>query len=240
MTKKRGRIRVRSANSGFTLDGHEEDIKTLTGLFEKKWQTRQRRDLQYSLTAYKAILSIDKFRIYKKTINKSLYRLTFGGCSPFDIAGNLADGGRFNIGGAQGAIAGKFFKMKKSACIYCATSIACTKAETQFSQNADIFQLQPKRPLTLIDLEKTAINFPGYSNLKNDLDTSPLSAKWSLQSVPTISHLFATYLRDSFDFDGVFYPSTKYAGCKNIAIFIPQGKTGAHFFKKKKLIPKQS
>ncbi len=51
--------------------------------------------------------------------------------------------------------------------------------------------------------------FSGYSNLKKDLDISPFSAKWDLQSVPTVSQIFVTYLRDNFDFDGVFYPSTK-------------------------------
>ena len=233
--KKGGRIKVQSVNTGLTLDGHVEDINELTNLFKDKWQTKQRTDLQYSLTIYRTILSSSNFRIYKKTINKNLYRLTFGNCFPLDIAGSLADGGRFNIGGAQGAIANKFFSMKKGACIYCADSLPCAKAETQFARNADVFLLQPKKPLNLIDLEKTAINFSGYSNLKKDLDISPFSAKWDLQSVPTVSQIFVTYLRDNFDFDGVFYPSTKYARCKNVAIFIPQGKTGANFFKKKKL-----
>lgn len=233
--KKGNRIRVQSADTGFTLDGHEEDIKELTKHFANKWQARQRRDLQHSLAVYKAILSSGRFRLYYKTIHDDLYRIAFGGCSPLDIAGSLADGGRFNIGGAQGAVAGEFFKMKKGACIYCATSIACAKAETQFPQNADISRLRPKKPLKLIDLEKTAINFPGYSNLKRDLDNSPFSAKWSTQSVPAVSQIFATYLRDNFDFDGVFYPSTQYAGCKNIAVFVPHGKTGKDFFKKKKV-----
>ncbi len=40
----------------------------------------------------------------------NLYRLTFGGCSPFDITGNLADGGRFNIGGATGCNCFKIFQ----------------------------------------------------------------------------------------------------------------------------------
>jgi len=233
--KKGGRIRVRSVSTGLSLDGYMEDIKDLTNLFENKWQTKQRTDLQHSLTVYRAILSSGKFRIYTKTIRSNLYRLTFGGCSPLDIAGSLADGGRFNIGGAQGAVANRFFKMGKGAYIYCATSIPCAEAETQFARNADIYQLRPKKPFKLINLEKTAMNYPGYSNLKKDIDMSPMSAKWDLQTVPLVSQIFVTYLRDNFNFDGVYYPSTKYEGCKNIAVFIPKGKTGAHFFKKEKL-----
>jgi len=79
------------------------------------------------------------------------------------------------------------------------------------------------------------LNFPIYKGLKADVDKSPLSAIWSLQSVPSVSQLFVTYLRNNTDYDGVIYPSTKYLRGKNIALFIPQGKAGANFFKKTRL-----
>lgn len=232
--KKQTRITVQSKNTGLTFDGHVDSIEELAKHFQDKWQTQQVSDLQYSLTVYN-IIKTTKFKVYKKTIRNNLYRLTFGGCSPFDIAGNLADGGRFNIGGSQGAIASRYFKLQKGACIYCASSLITAKSETQFTKNAEKFLLKPKKPLVLIDLEKIILNFPDYQGLKGDVEKSPLSAIWSLQSVPAVSQILVTYLRNNTDYDGVIYPSTKYLRGKNVAIFVPQGKTGANFFKKTKL-----
>ena len=232
--KKSTRITVQSKSTGLTFDGHIENIEELVEHFESKWQTQQSSDLHHTLSVFNIIQTTD-FKVYKKTFKSNLYRITFGGCCPFDIAGNLADGGRFNIGGAQGAISSKFFKMNKGASIYCASSIACAKSETQFHENGDHFLLSPKKPLVLIDLEKTIANFPSYAALKTDVDSSPLSAIWSLQSVPKVSQVLVTHLRDNYDFDGVVYPSTKYNRGKNISIFIPRGKTGADYLKKKKL-----
>ena len=232
--KKQTRIRVQSKSTGLTFDGHVDSIEELAKHFQDKWQTKQVTDLQHSLTGASIINSTD-FKVYKKTFKGNLYRITFGGLCPLDIAGNLSDGGRFNIGGAQGAIASKYFKISKGASIYTAPSLACAKAETQFHENGDHYLLTPKRPLILVDLEKTIQNFPNYKGLKADVDSAPLSAVWSLQSVPMISQILATYIRDNFDYDGIIYPSTKYQRGKNISVFIPKGKKGSDFFKKKKV-----
>lgn len=233
--KKSTRIKVSSNQSGLTIDGPVDGFEILSKQLKDKWFLEQKLDLQHNIAFYEK-LTKQEVKVYKTTFKTATYRLTFGGCSPLDHAGSLALGGRFNIGGAQHVIAKKFFKLNIGACIYTASSIACAKAEVgQFARNADKYKLTPKKPLKLLNLEKTIQNIKSLPSLKQQVDAAPTAGLWSSQSVPQVSQLLATYLRFKSDFDGLIYPSTRYHRGKIIAIFIPQGKSGSRFFIKKKI-----
>lgn len=124
---------------------------------------------------------------------KPVYRVVSPGILPLSIAGSLADGGRFNIGGAQQHPL--FSTIKKSGCLYAASSIKCALAErAQPIGQCDKYKLIPKQQFQLWDLHKVLkkLDWPGLNDLVN---TALIDAIWGYQKVPLIPQLLASHLR---------------------------------------------
>lgn len=122
------------------------------------------------------------------------------------IAGSLACGGRFNIGGAQKS---EQFPHDMTACIYTASSIDCAKAETGPHRNAEIYELNLVKPVKLWDVKGLISSLESADSLISAIEKSPFNMQWSLQKFPTPSHILGAVLR-KIGGDGILYPSTKH------------------------------
>ena len=161
-----------------------------------------------------------------------LYRLVYNGFSPTSVMGSLADGGRFNVGGAQ--LHPRFPSVKKAACLYLASSIQCCFAEAAPPYgNPEKFEFTPKKTFRLWDLARVIqeLHSPGLEDL---VKSSPLEAIWSYQKVPMIPQLLASYLRE-IGGDGVVYASTKDPSAKNFAFFFRNDTESEQAFTVKRL-----
>jgi RES domain-containing protein len=149
------------------------------------------------------------FDLGKPTIEweQPAYRIVYGDLNPLSIAGSLAAGGRFNIGGAQ---ANHFFsQLPMEAALYAASSIECAQKEAGAPLgNARFFSLHPHHPLQLWDLHSIICNHLHYQDLETHVNASPLAAIWKYQKVPKLSQLLGSFLRKKGG-DGLVYPSTK-------------------------------
>lgn len=134
------------------------------------------------------------------------YRICFGGLDPLSIAGNLAVGGRFNIGGAQ--LSSDFQTYNMFAAIYTASSLDCAKAETGPSKNPEIYKVSTKKKLKLWDLKSLISSFANSQNILELIEKSPYNTQWRLQKFPTPSQLLSAHLKVAGG-DGLFFPSTK-------------------------------
>lgn len=148
-----------------------------------------------------------------------IYRVTYGDFDPLSIAGSLADGGRLNIGGAQQLPAKEFSGIRKSACLYGASSIQCALREAADPVgNYRIFRLTPKSECDLWDLAAVLSSTP-YPNLKARIEATPMSQMWALQKSPLESQILAHHLRD-LGGKGIVYDSQKDPGAKILAFFL--------------------
>lgn len=146
------------------------------------------------------------------------YRIIYGNFDPLSIAGSLAAGGRFNIGGSQ--MSHFFPDLHMEACLYAASSVECAKKEAANPLGrARFFALYPNHALHLWDLRHLIDFSIHYPNLKSHVDASPLAAIWNYQKVPKISQILGSFLRKRGG-DGLIYPSTKDENGKIMAIFV--------------------
>ena len=162
-----------------------------------------------------------------------LYRLVYNGFSPTSIMGSFADGGRFNVGGAQ--LHPRFPSVKKAGCLYLASSIQCCYAEAAPPYGKpEEFEIVPNRTFRLWDLARViqALNRPGLEDL---VKSSPTEAIWSYQKVPMIPQLLASHLR-SISGDGLVYASTKDPSAKNFAFFFRDDTESERAFTVRKLL----
>jgi hypothetical protein len=161
------------------------------------------------------------------------FRIVYGDLDPLSIAGSLAAGGRFNIGGAQ---VNHFFSlMKMEACLYAASSLKCAKKEVgEPLGNARFFALKPQQTLYLWDLRHLILNIFHYKDLEAHVNGSPLAAIWRYQKVPKISQLIASFLRKQGG-DGLAYPSTKDPLGQVLAFFVKDDKQTHQLFKASEL-----
>ncbi len=144
------------------------------------------------------------------------YRYAHPKFGPLAIAGNLAMGGRFNIGGAQ--LDKNFPSLKMFSCLYIASSEECAIEEAVKPLGGlQMYKLKPKRTLKLWDLQKviTKLNYP---NLDNQVESSHGEKIWAYQKFPIESQILSHYLKN-LGGDGIFFGSTKLDGHKNIALF---------------------
>jgi hypothetical protein len=126
MSKNKISIEATSEKTGLT---HVfDDIEKLVKDFEAKQQGRHTTELINGKRFYdwlkKQSFDISHDMTYW---NKPVYRAVSPGILALSIAGSLADGGRFNIGGAQQHPL--FSMIKKAGCLYAASSIKCALAE---------------------------------------------------------------------------------------------------------------
>ena len=150
------------------------------------------------------------------TWNQPVYRTT-DGWSPLSVVGSIADGGRFNVGGAQ--LCPELPDVKKVGALYVASSLACCYREMSGNPigRPDEYELTPTRNFQLWDLTQviTELNRPGLEDL---VKAAPFEAIWGYQKVPLIPQLLAYYLR-RIGGDGVAFPSTKEPSALNLCFF---------------------
>jgi hypothetical protein len=162
-----------------------------------------------------------------------LYRIVYGGYDPLAIAGSLAAGGRFNIGGAQAFVS--FPKYKMHACLYAASTRACARKEAgEFLGNPEEYELTPQRPLKLWDLKTIIQNQIAYPSLQTLVDATPLAARWVLQKVPKVSQIIGFILKEKGG-DGLLHPSTKDRKEKVLAFFVKDDLHTRRLFTVKRL-----
>lgn len=196
-----------------------------------KYAERYKKDLEQSLSFLswlnQNVLNPDPPSIEWK---KPVYRIVYGGYHPLAIAGSLASGGRFNIGGAQ--VSALFSNFSMRACIYAASNLECARKEAgELRGMPQEYKLTPARSLFLWDVKmllEKKINYPG---LKEIIDASPLAARWELQKVPKVSQILAHYFRQ-IGGDGLIYPSTKDPKHKILALFIKDDLDAQKLFEK--------
>lgn len=167
------------------------------------WLKGQQAPPQDALTVFKA----------------PLYRIVFNGFDPISIAGSLADGGRYNVGGVQQIDIPGTLTVSKEGALYLADSVQCAQAEAgDFLQNAEYYKIELTRELNLWDVEKLVGHF-SWPGLAEALNLHPYGMKWSLQKVPTISQLLAHQVR-KLDCDGLISGSTKHGDGKVVTLFL--------------------
>jgi len=231
MSKHKISIEATSEKTGLT---HVfDDIEKLVNDFEAKRQGRHTVELINGKRFYdwlrKQELDISH---YTSLWNKPVYRVVSPGILALSIAGNLADGGRFNIGGAQQHPL--FSTIKKAGCLYAASSLKCALAErAQPLGQIEKYKLIPQHPFQLWDLRKV-INGLDWPGLNDSVNSAPIDAIWGYQKVPLIPQLLASYLR-SIGGDGIKFRSVKDSSSFNLAFFFRQDKQCVESFSIKRI-----
>lgn len=207
VTKKS--LQVKSKKSGFIH--HIEDfgkIEKVADSILKKFALDNRLQLAQSIKFYEAIqrISLDKKFLTSFPQLKS-YRICFGGLEPLSIAGNLACGGRFNVGGAQKT--SDPFPFEMFACIYTASSLDCAKAETGLHKNSEIYEVSLLNPVELWDVRALLAATENADGFISAVEQSPFNMQWCLQKFPTPSQILGATLRN-IGGEGIVYPSTKH------------------------------
>jgi hypothetical protein len=231
MSQNRISIKATSKKTGLTHIF--DDIEKLVRDFEAKQQGRHTSELINGKRFYDWLRKQD-FDISSNSSSwtKPVYRVVSPGILALSIAGSLADGGRFNVGGAQQHPL--FSTVKKAGCLYAASSIKCALAETakplgQFEK----YKLSPNAPFQVWDLQKVVnkLDWPGLNDLVN---STPIDAIWGYQKVPLIPQLLASHLR-SIGGDGIKFKSVKDSSAFNLSFFFRQDKQCAEAFALKRV-----
>lgn len=183
-----------------------------------KYTERYKKDLEESLAFISWLKQYSLIGQPTVKWKKAVYRIVYGNYNPLAIAGSLAAGGRFNIGGAQVSSLFPNFSMK--ACLYAASSLNCARKEAgEIRGLSQEYELKPLRVLYLWDLKLLIDQQISYQGIREIINDSPLAARWELQKVPKVSQILAHYLRQ-FGGDGLIYPSTKDRRQNILAFFV--------------------
>lgn len=231
MSKNKIGIKAASEKTGLT---HVfDDIEQLVRDFEATRQGRHTSELINGKRFYDWLKKQDIDVTNNLTSwNKPVYRVVSPGILPLSIAGSLADGGRFNIGGAQQHPL--FATIKKAGCLYAASSVKCALAErAQPLGQMEKFKLLPTYPFQLWDLHKIIkkLNWSGLNDLVN---SAPIDAIWGYQKVPLVPQLLASHLR-SLGGDGIKFKSVKDTSGFNLAFFFKQDRQCMEAFSLKQI-----
>ena len=121
------------------------------------------------------------------------YRIIYNKYDPLSVAGPLAAGGRFNIGGAQ---AYPLFP-DMNACLYSASSLECAKKEAgALLGYPRFFALKPYKVLHLWDLHFLIRNIFNYPELESHVKGDLIAAIWQYQKAPKISQILEPFLEN--------------------------------------------
>lgn len=198
--RKKTKLSITAISQKSGITHHFNDLDALQALaksYLSKWNSQLESDLIESMRLWGWLESQKKNSSYELIQwQKPVYRIVFGGLDPLSVAGSLATGGRFNLGGAQ-IVDGELFPgLQMGACLYGASSIECAKLEAGIPLgNAEIYQLTPKNSRKLWDLEKILNNLSDPI-LRDLVRKSPMSKRWVLQKTPLFSQLFGAHLRE--------------------------------------------
>lgn len=238
-TGRKKRVIAIRAQSSKTKIAHVfrdlEQVKKLARIYTKKRLSQEQQDFVNSQTFANHFAGLDR-SLYAPTLiwNKPVYRVTVTGINPLSIAGNLADGGRFNVGGAQQNP--HFSNYKKCGCLYAAEDINCALREYSNGTPtgvADQYELTPKRELLLWDLQ-SVLSIIANSTLDTMVKQTPVEAIWGYQKIPLVSQVLGGFLR-SLGGDGIAFPSTKVPTSLNLAFFFKTDEECKNTFSVRKL-----
>lgn len=198
-----------------------DSLKGLEGLartFERKNYEGRVVDLINALSFWNGINAASPPPFQADVIwGQEFFRVCWGNYNPLSIAGSLAAGGRFNVGGAQ--LHSELPDIRMQGCLYGASTQACALAETGPAQGSRMYRILPREPLTLWDLDRVIRHYarPG---LDDQVKASPMNAEWVMQKVPRVPQLLAHFLRARGG-NGLIYHSTKdTTGGQVLAFFI--------------------
>jgi hypothetical protein len=206
---------------------HKFDLKSLFDFVKHLISSEQARNVKqtYNSLTFHRQLNKQKplsFATFKVDFNDPLYRVSaFGATS---ITGNLAYGGRFNVGGSQ---FNKLIGIKPFAALYLSTDLHC--AIDEYTQGTPLgpsdvqYALTPSKNFELWDIDKV-VKFLNFPNLNNLINQGPIFSSWGYCKVPMQSQILASWLK-KIGGDGVIFRSTQSTGSYCIALF---AKDNAH------------
>jgi len=158
-----------------------------------------------------------------------IYRIVYKDFDPLSIAGSLADGGRFNVGGAQQMPSNVMPGLRKAACLYGASTPRCAKLEAADPVgNYRMFRLIPRKSFRLWDL-RSVLSILKYPGLAAQVNATPMSQRWGLQKSPLESQVLAHYLRN-IGHDGIIYDSQKNPEGQVFAFFLKDDQEAHQIF----------
>jgi hypothetical protein len=193
-------------------------LSDLAGSLAHSYAQRLRRDLFAALRLHHWLMANPVTSRPVIAWRDPIYRIVYRDFDPLSVAGSLADGGRFNIGGAQQLPANVLPGMRKAACLYGASTIHCAKVEAaEPLGHYRMFRLVPKKPLNLWDLG-AVLSVTKYPGLAARVNATPMSQRWALQKSPLESQILAHHLQD-IGGDGIIHSSQKDANGQVLAFF---------------------
>lgn len=135
---------------------------------------------------------------------------------PFSVMGSAANGGRFNIGGAQ--MRKELPDLNFTGCLYVSDSKECCLAEAALPVGQHkLYKMESSKEFKLWNLNSLlpTLNYPNITDLVRADSGEKI---WGFVKVPHISQLLSSYLKN-IGGDGVFFESTRHPGPQNYAIF---------------------
>lgn len=237
-TKKIPVVTAQSSNTGIVhFFGNPKEWTNTIKNFEDKYLSKQKSDL---ITA----LSFDSFLQSKKiqtipdyVISGSVFRSVAPAFDVWSVAGSLADGGRFNIGGAQQIP--ELPNIRKFSSLYVASSLECTLAETAKPHGKiKCYKMTLKKEMTLWDLNKVITELD-HPSLKEIINLIPVDAIWGYQKIPMVSQILAAFLKSKGG-NGIIYPSVKMPSEQNISLFFSSDGDAKASFEVEEVIPRES
>jgi hypothetical protein len=236
--RKKSKLSVTAVSPKSGITHHFNDLDALQALaksYISKWNAQLEGDLIESMRLWNWLRN-QKQQLNNKFISwqKPIYRIVFGGLDPLSVAGSLAAGGRFNLGGAQIVDEELFPGLQMGACLYGASSIDCAKLEAGIPLgNAELYKLTPTQPLKLWDLE-TTLNELSNPTLIELVRRTPMSKRWVLQKTPLFSQLLSTHLR-LLGGDGLVFNSTKLESEMVLAFFVKDDRQVQSLFQAERI-----
>lgn len=219
--KKAARTTLKVISRRTGLTHHINDVsqlEKLTAIYETKYNSKQKADIG-TAAGFDSFISKQVITTRPDYIFKGkAYRVVSPNVKPLSVSGSLADGGRFNIGGAQ--LTPLFPHLKKWSALYSSETLTCALQEAQkpLGQVTKCELLyKGEKEIILWDLKKviTELNFP---NLDQILKETPVEAIWGYQKIPKPSQVLAHYLM-KIGGDGIVFESTKSPAHLNFTFF---------------------
>lgn len=207
----------------------DKNLRKLALSLVHSYSTRLENDLLAAFKLYYWLKTNPVANLPFNPWHDPIYRVIYGNFHPLSIAGSLADGGRFNIGGAQQIPPKAMPGLRKAACLYGASSTRCALAEAaEPVGNYRMFRLTPKKEFQLWNLGTVLSNF-NYPGLAARVNTTPMSRCWGLQKSPLESQILAHHPRD-IGGDGIIYDSQKDPDGKTLAFFLKDDQDALQTF----------
>ena len=217
---------------------HKFDLKSLIKFVDSLISSENIRNVkqQYNSFAFQRLLNKQQalnFDTFKVIINDPLYRVS---CyDPTSVMGNLAYGGRYNVGVSQ---LHRLIKIKPFAALYLSTDLQC--AVDEYTQDAPLgpgdkkYVFSPVKNLELWDIEKV-VQFLNFPNLNSLIRQGPVFSSWGYCKVPMQSQILSYWLK-SIGGDGIYFSSTQKKDSYNIALFVSDNKDSVSRFSQVKEI----